>query len=872
MKKLFVSMIAATAMFGANASGTWVLGPYEYKADTIYHVTTGPGITTTAIRLSSANGANKTNIFYSTIDLTNPDLELRGVQAKDKKGSKESVKAMGDRKNTQFNGQYIAGVNGDFFNMTGSPTYSNGHAIIDSQVYNVSGSSDYWNQWASYAVVEGAKDIRLKQNISLSEPSTGSYTTVSDGKEIQPTQLVGGCSMIVMNSEIAPTSYFSSDIIDHFTTNQARTAIGYNKDRTQLILLVADKYSSCTSSNAEKKLYGTSTGMVLERMGHIMLHLGCHTAMNFDGGGSSQLYNKEFGICNVPYGGDSYREVSNGFFAVSTTPEDYDIASIEVRQKNVSLDNGEKFTPTVYGYNKYGVLINKNVRGFSLSVAPSLGTVSGTTFTAGNAQGSTVAIVSLDGIKCGVQLHTNGGGTYATSGDDNAPVMVAKPYESDKPMGIDREPLTLTERWHFVNPGYSDKWDGTAPNWASVDAIKANSCPRFATARNNRFYTIDMKTMSIAEIDAEGNFTPKYKLPSLEGRTVNGVADYYGAAISRDDAGNFLIGHLFTKTDTYRIWTVYNPKTGEAKHFDINVGSNPSSGRIDNIGRVVGDMMTDAYAYIAPKATGALASQCTLIIHFEGDGTVESIEASPSFDNGLWLAGVSDPHGLNTFSICQPKYSSVEAMAGIDPVNSFYWYSKTPKGTMGSGTVDLFTRVNGVDSPNYAAGWNNYSGLNGFDTFILAGKRYFVVNYAAEDEDKSGQHIIVMDEQSIKAAEWINPDFTSGAGYNTITAIPVSAEQVDIYVYNCTGDYTVNGNKTGAIAGSRLTLSFGDPTADPEPEPEPEPDQPSTGIDNITTDDAPATYDHLQGVVVRNPTRGIYIVRRGSKVTKELLR
>ncbi|MDE5595212.1 MAG: hypothetical protein K2I89_06545, partial [Muribaculaceae bacterium] len=156
------------------------------------------------------------------------------------------------------------------------------------------------------------------------------------------------------------------------------------------------------------------------------------------------------------------------------------------------------------------------------------------------------------------------------------------------------------------------------------------------------------------------------------------------------------------------------------------------------------------------------------------------------------------------------------------------------------------------------------------DPFTLGGKRYFVVNYAAESEAKSGQHIIVMDEQSMKAAEWVNPDFTSGAGYNTITAIPVSPEQVDIYVYNCTGDFTVDGVKTGAIAGSRLTLSIGEPTADPE--------EPSSGIDDIVTDetldsdDAPATYYNLQGVEVKNPAPGIYIVRRGSKVTKELLR
>lgn len=46
------------------------------------------------------------------------------------------------------------------------------------------------------------------------------------------------------------------------------------------------------------------------------------------------------------------------------------------------------------------------------------------------------------------------------------------------------------------------------------------------------------------------------------------------------------------------------------------------------------------------------------------------------------------------------------------------------------------------------------------------------------------------------------------------------------------------------------------------------------GISDIVTDeaDAPAVYYNLQGVEVANPDNGIYIVRRGNKVTKEIIR
>ena len=917
MKKLFLSLAACAAMLSASASDTWQLGPYAYQADTLFHVTAGPGITTTGVRLSTSS--NKTNIFYSTIDLTNPNLELRGVQAKDNGDVVENVNAMGVRKNQQGNGHYIAGVNSDFFNMGGSPTRTNGHSLVDGVLYNPGVGGDFWNNWATYAVVEGAKDIRIQNGVNAaktfkfangdnysyhingdryadylviytasddttytktnmwgsecamklvsgslatndavfeitSEPTasgtggnmhvenggyvlsghgaaatlirtlkTGdqvgtSFSVTLNGKEINPRQVVGGCSYIVMNGQIAPDSYFSENIIDHFSSNQARTVIGYNEDRTKLIILVADKYSKYTDNvkNEEKLSYGTSTGMVLQRMGHIMLHLGCHTAMNFDGGGSSQLYNKEIGICNVPYGDTYLRPVANGFFAVSTTPEDNEIAYIEVRQKNVNVAAGETFTPTVYGYNQYGVLVDADVKDFTLTVAPSLGTVSAasrsgeSTFTAGDAKGTTIAVVSLPAtdtdspsIKCGVRILANGGGEYVTSGDDSAPIMVVADYESDEPMGVDKEPLFLTEQWHFVNTSYNDGWDGTAPDWTSEDAIKAKSCPRFATARNGRFYTVDMTTMSIAEIDNEGNLVPLYKLPALEGRVINDVPDYYGCAISSDDAGNFLIGHLFTKNDTYRVWTIYDPKTGKAKHFDIELPEGEgSSGRIDNIGRVVGNLIRDAYVYVAPKATANLDTQKALIINFKGDGNVENVTATPTMSTGMYLAGNG-----NTGSTIQPKYSSVADMEGKDLNETFYWYSKA--GGIGQWNQDLFTFENGTYSTNYSQNWNNASALNGFDTFILGGKRYFVVGFAAEGEKQNNQHIAIFDEQSNRIAEWTNPDYESGAGYITITAVPVNENHVNIYLYNCTGNATVNGETTGAIAGALLSFTLG---------------------------------------------------------------
>lgn len=967
MKKLLLQLAFIATNITAFASGTWNLGGNNFTVDTIFHATTGPGVTTTGLRLS---GTVTTNVFYSTIDLSNPDLAFRGVKGKDSETGAENVNALAARANTKGYGTAISGVNGDFFNMS-TDNRTCGNCMVDGRVYCTS-PDVWWQNNASYAVVANQKDIRLEQSVvpgstatfpdgrqhfvnvnpsgrpenylaiytpsfgastgtnvwgrectmklvsgSLdyndavfeitsavvgdlsNNPAHGNMAIPADGYVLSATgdgyqmmgqlkvgdrislcgaaqfgstlinnvhSVIGGFSYIVKAGKTADSSYLT--LLDGFSSNAARTAIGFDKDKTKMIMLVADKYTANASANAEKKTYGnTSTGFAMTRLSQVMMALGCYTAMAFDGGGSSQLYNHNIGIRNVPYGGDYLRPVANGLFAVSTSPADNTIAAIEVVQKNIRLSSGETFTPKVYAYNKYGMLINTNLTGFTFKVASALGTVSGTKFTAGSAKGATIGVVSYGNVSCGVRIITNGGGTYYTSGNDNAPLEVEPFYKgSETPVAPDipeeTPTLNLTERWHFVNDQYNDGYDATAPNWSSDDAIKSKSCPRYATGRNGLFYTLDMKTMSIAEINYKGDFKPLYKLPALTG-SYDGVADYYGCAISSDDAGNYLIGHLFTKSDTHRVWTIYSPKTGKAKHFAIDCGTEKSGGRIDNVGRVVGDLTRDAYVFVAPKATGVFDTQKVLMIHFEGSGDIEGVKVSSAFDGGIWMAGSG-----NTNSICQPKYTKAGMVTDAGPQNSFFWYSKAAG--IGQWDVDLFTRNDGNTSKNYASDWNNYSGLNGFDTFTIAGKRYLVVNYASESEsttNPSGQHLIIKDEEGNTVAEWNNQDYRSTAGYNTITAVPVDDNNVDIYVYNCA--YTHNGMATkGAIAGALLRVS------DKEIAYEAPNEGSQSGVEEIIADDptAPVVYYNLQGVQVKNPANGIYVRIQNGKAEKVIIR
>ena len=533
MRNLFLTLSALTAVFAANAGTTWMLGTSEFAVDTLYSATAGPGVVTTGLKIT--NPSNTTVLHYSVIDLTNPNLEIHGVEAYDDGDLVENVKSMGDRKSEDTGKQYIAGVNGDYFNMGDSPTRTNCHAMADGILYNTASTN---NGFLSYVTVAGDKDIRIFENLNASldlnfpdgtkypfgvngtratdqiriyttafgdttgtnmwgteceakviegregkdgsileitgapESGVGSmkikegyvvlsghgagaailkdikvgdrvtinHTISLDDRELNISQMIGGMSMLLIEGQL-PTRGQLTQPVNHFTSNQARTVIGYNEDRTKLIMLVADKYGSQLSQDPFKQTFPEkSTGLVMRRMAFIMQQLGCYTAMAYDGGGSSQLYNYGFGVRNSPYGGDYLRPVANGIFAVSNTPIDENIAYIEAVYKDVMLNEGESHTPLVYAYNQYGVVVNNDFKDYKLTVAEGPGTVADKTFTAGNAKGSTVAVIEGAGVKCGVRIYTNGGGEYVTSGDDQAPVFVEKPYVSDEPMGSDKLP------------------------------------------------------------------------------------------------------------------------------------------------------------------------------------------------------------------------------------------------------------------------------------------------------------------------------------------------------------------------------------------------------------------------------------------------
>ena len=139
-----------------------------------------------------------------------------------------------------------------------------------------------------------------------------------------------------------------------------RSMFGYPEDRSKMVWCLIDGRTVRSSGST----YPQGAG--------VMKYAGCYDAVNVDGGGSSGMYVQNLGIMNNPSDGNE-RSVSNGFYAVLKAPEDNEIAEIRFVDWTMKLPKYGIYTPKFYGYNQYGMLIDTDVEGVTLSCDATIG-------------------------------------------------------------------------------------------------------------------------------------------------------------------------------------------------------------------------------------------------------------------------------------------------------------------------------------------------------------------------------------------------------------------------------------------------------------------------------------------------------------------
>lgn len=141
---------------------------------------------------------------------------------------------------------------------------------------------------------------------------------------------------------------------DYNNKNYPRTGFGVSKDHNTLWLMVMEK-----------------PGMYTHEMASILRHFGAWEAAGADGGGSAQ-FNLGGKILNPTTEGQP-RAVGNSIFLFSTAPEDSTVVEMRTTATFMKLPKYAAIKPEFLGYNQYGMLIDKNLPGVTLSCDPETG-------------------------------------------------------------------------------------------------------------------------------------------------------------------------------------------------------------------------------------------------------------------------------------------------------------------------------------------------------------------------------------------------------------------------------------------------------------------------------------------------------------------
>ncbi len=179
----------------------------------------------------------------------------------------------------------------------------------------------------------------LLDNVNVGDKIDVDIVSVPDYKKIETA--IGGGAVLVR--EGAAQTEFSHNVAGR----NPRSAIGLDKTGKKITMVVVDGRRE------------DARGMTQTELAEFMQELGCYTALNFDGGGSSLMTVKEMGeqtVINTPSDG-GVRNVTNSLGITTTLPDEAALKSIEIDAPLYAF-RGYKTNINVFGTDKYDRSVN----------------------------------------------------------------------------------------------------------------------------------------------------------------------------------------------------------------------------------------------------------------------------------------------------------------------------------------------------------------------------------------------------------------------------------------------------------------------------------------------------------------------------------
>ncbi len=216
--------------------------------------------------------------------------------------------------------------------------------------------------WATVSVPENGYVIVVSGEVT---PNIHSIAKVGQKAEFKATASVpfdkiqaaiGGAGRLLSNGyTVVDDGYVPGG-------DQPRTAVGYNADKTELIMMVVDGRSH-------------SVGVTHDELANLMARAGASDAMHFDGGGSATMAVKKPGeadirVVNTPSDG-AQRKISNAL-GVYIEGDKGKVSQLVLKPSNTKVFKGTGLPVAVYGTDGYSD-INLPIGSFTVTASGNIG-------------------------------------------------------------------------------------------------------------------------------------------------------------------------------------------------------------------------------------------------------------------------------------------------------------------------------------------------------------------------------------------------------------------------------------------------------------------------------------------------------------------
>ncbi len=302
----------------------------------------------------------------------------------------------------------------------------------------------------------------LLDNVNVGDKISVDIVSAPDYKKIETA--VGGGAVLVRNG-VAQTE-FSHNV----TGRNPRTAIGLDKTGTKVTLVVLDGRRN------------DARGMTQTELAELMAEIGCYTALNFDGGGSSTMVADIMGeqkVLNTLSDG-SLRNVTNSVGITTTIDDNADLEQIKLTSPEYAF-SGYSAKVLIYGIDEYDrevnvdkTIIYKTDNGTikdGILIPQKAGKATITAYCMGLTAEATVTV-----LEKAAEIYFEQDKIALTSGKSYAPVLIAKDPEG-RMAYLDTAEITMTSSAPCVeveNGKIKAISQGAAHVTAQIDGITAN--------------------------------------------------------------------------------------------------------------------------------------------------------------------------------------------------------------------------------------------------------------------------------------------------------------------------------------------------------------------------------------------------------------